>query len=118
MKMRRGSSRWGAQPQLWSSFKDGWPNCARSGCNEFPSPEHGTVTTGDWLPSEPAILREALAAQVASPVRWQQGVRTLIGAGARQLVEIGSGDLLTKFGFFIDRRVRHVAMLPAPRPAA
>jgi [acyl-carrier-protein] S-malonyltransferase len=75
-------------------------------------------TTGDWLPTEPARCKDALAAQVAAPVLWSRGIRTLIGGGVRQLIEVGYGDLLTKFGFFIDRSVRHTALVPAPRGSA
>jgi [acyl-carrier-protein] S-malonyltransferase len=69
-------------------------------------------TTGRWLPE--AGLPEALAAQVAAPVHWQQGMRTLIGAGVQTVLELGWGDVLTRFGFFIDRSVRHRALAPLP----
>ena len=73
-------------------------------------------TTGGWLPEAPAARRSALAEQVAQPVQWQQGVRTLIGVGARTLLEVGYGDTLSLFGFFIDRSVRHQALVRTPRP--
>ena len=60
--------------------------------------------SGDWLPSDAALLRQALAKHLSHPVRWQQSVRTMIAAGCSQFYEIGYGDTLTKFGFFIDRR--------------
>lgn len=75
-------------------------------------------TTGEWLPTDPARCKDALAAQVAAPVRWSRGIRTLIGSGVRQAVEVGYGDLLTKFGFFIDRSARHTALVPSPRGSA
>lgn len=72
-------------------------------------------TTGDWLPDEEATRKAALARHVASPVLWQQGIRTIAKSGATCIVEIGYGDLLTKYGFFIDRSLRHVATAPCPR---
>jgi [acyl-carrier-protein] S-malonyltransferase len=74
-------------------------------------------TTGAWLPEDPAARRSALARQVAAPVRWHEGVRTLIGHGARELLEVGYGDVLTRFGFFVDRSVAHRAIAAPPRPA-
>jgi len=75
-------------------------------------------TTGDWLPPGGASLRASLARQVASPVLWQQGVRTMASFGIKNFVETGYGEVLTKFGFFIDRSVRHIACAPPPRGAA
>ncbi|MGF1528567.1 MAG: ACP S-malonyltransferase [Candidatus Competibacterales bacterium] len=69
--------------------------------------------TGDFLPQSPSPAQ--LAAQVAAPVRWMQGIRRLVAAGARSIVELGYGDTLTRFGFFIDRSVRHRALLPPVR---
>ncbi|MEM6477868.1 MAG: ACP S-malonyltransferase [Pseudomonadota bacterium] len=56
-----------------------------------------------------------LARQVAEPVLWQGCVRALISLGATQVIEMGHGNILTKFGFFIDRSVKHVAVSPPPR---
>lgn len=71
--------------------------------------------TGDFL--EVPLDRARLAAQVAAPVKWMQGVRALIEAGATEMIEVGYGDVLTRFGFFINRRVRHTALHPMPRVA-
>ena len=74
--------------------------------------------TGGWLPdpiAEAAAFRRAVARQVAAPVRWADGVRTLKAAGVRRCVEIGYSDLLTKFGFFVDRELVHEAVSPPPR---
>lgn len=69
--------------------------------------------TGGTLPSDPRLLRDALAAHVRSPVRWEACVRTLIAeTGADTFAEVGHGDMLSKFGFFIDRGKKHV---PAAR---
>jgi [acyl-carrier-protein] S-malonyltransferase len=73
-------------------------------------------TSGDWLALDrPEALLDALARQVAQPVLWQQGLRTLLRAGAVRCLECGWGDVLTRFGFFIDRSVRHEAVAPLPR---
>ncbi len=72
-------------------------------------------TSGRWLPAQG--LTQALAVQVAVPVRWQQGVRNLVALGVHTCLELGYGDLLTRFGFFIDRSVRHQALVPSPRTA-
>lgn len=65
--------------------------------------------TGQLLPENLPALRRQLARQIAAPVRWQQGIETLIRLGCKQFVEIGYGNMLTKFGFFIDRSCRHTA---------
>jgi [acyl-carrier-protein] S-malonyltransferase len=65
--------------------------------------------TGQLLPENLPALRRQLARQITAPVRWQQGIETLIRLGCKQFVEIGYGNMLTKFGFFIDRSCRHTA---------
>ena len=42
-----------------------------------------------------AGLRDRLRRQLASPVQWQDCVRTLLGLGAEALVEVGPGSVLT-----------------------
>jgi [acyl-carrier-protein] S-malonyltransferase len=63
--------------------------------------------TGYFLPEDPDAVREALVAQMTHPVRWEMGIRTLLESGFREFIEIGHGRVLTKYGFFIDRRARH-----------
>jgi [acyl-carrier-protein] S-malonyltransferase len=72
-------------------------------------------TTGGWLPEDNAARRTALARHVASAVLWRQGIETLAAFGVHNFVEVGSGDMLTKYGFFIDRSRCHLAVAPAPR---
>lgn len=60
--------------------------------------------TGDWLPTEAAPLRQHLARHISHSVRWETGMKRLIASGCSELVEIGHGNHLTKFGFFIDRQ--------------
>jgi [acyl-carrier-protein] S-malonyltransferase len=40
-------------------------------------------------------VREALIAQIASPVRWVDCVETLVGAGCSEFLELGSGRVLS-----------------------
>jgi [acyl-carrier-protein] S-malonyltransferase len=46
------------------------------------------VTTGDGV-------REALIAQIASPVRWVECVQTLVGEGCTNAIELGPGRVLS-----------------------
>ncbi len=68
--------------------------------------------TGDWLPQDPVELHASLARHLVQPVRWERGIERLIRAGATRLIEVGYGDMLTKFGFFIDRSVECRTYLP------
>ena len=66
--------------------------------------------TGNWLPRETEELRDALADHVVRPVRWMACVQTMVAHGAEMVAEVGHGNVLTKFGFFIDRSIRHVTI--------
>jgi [acyl-carrier-protein] S-malonyltransferase len=65
--------------------------------------------SGGWLPAERPALDQQLARHLDHPVLWEQGIKGLLAKGARRFVEIGYGNVLTKFGFFIDRSVEHQA---------
>ena len=65
--------------------------------------------TGGWLPDGRPALDTQLARHLDHPVLWEQGIRALLAKGAKRFVEIGYGNVLTKFGFFIDRSVEHQA---------
>jgi [acyl-carrier-protein] S-malonyltransferase len=65
--------------------------------------------TGEWLPADSALAQRELVDHLAHPVLWARCVRTLVAAGSKRYVELGSGNVLTKFGFFIDRSVAHRA---------
>jgi [acyl-carrier-protein] S-malonyltransferase len=60
--------------------------------------------TGDWLPREATALRRQLARHLSHAVLWERGVKTMLAVGCKRFVEIGYGNVLTKFGFFIDRK--------------
>lgn len=68
--------------------------------------------TGEELPREGEELREQLADHLEHPVRWLAGIRRAIALGGERFVEIGAGDVLTRYGLFIDRRKTHVAYSP------
>ena len=61
--------------------------------------------SGDFLPQDPVQMKQRLAEQVASPVQWEKCIQTMCAAGCTELVEVGFGNVLTKFGFFINRKV-------------
>jgi [acyl-carrier-protein] S-malonyltransferase len=65
-------------------------------------------TTGGFLPTAVDSCRRRLADQVSQPVRWSHGIETLVTQGAARFIEVGSGNMLTKFGFFINRNVQHM----------
>lgn len=44
---------------------------------------------------EPEEIRGLLIAQVASPVRWEESVQTMLAAGVKTLVEVGPGTSLS-----------------------
>ncbi|AEA66027.1 ACP S-malonyltransferase [Burkholderia gladioli] len=54
--------------------------------------------TGDCYPAgaDDTAIRALLAKQIVSPVRWVQGVGTLLRAGVGQFTELGPGKVLTK----------------------
>ena len=54
-------------------------------------------------------LRELLAVQLVSPVRWDTGIRSLTEAGATTFIEAGPGEVLTKLMKRIDPSARAVA---------
>jgi [acyl-carrier-protein] S-malonyltransferase len=51
--------------------------------------------TGGYHEADPNRIRELLVEQVTSPVRWEQGVRRLLGDGYGRFVEVGPGRVLT-----------------------
>ena len=51
----------------------------------------------DFYPSDPEAIRDLLCRQIASPVRWVEGVERLYAAGARAFVEVGPKRALKGF---------------------
>jgi [acyl-carrier-protein] S-malonyltransferase len=59
------------------------------------SPEITLVNNVDVrVEREPAAIRDALARQAASPVRWVETVRKMVAMGATHIVECGPGRVL------------------------
>jgi [acyl-carrier-protein] S-malonyltransferase len=74
--------------------------------------------TGDLLPHDPDALAQTLTRHLDHPVRWDQCIRRLIALGVERFVEVGFGNMLTKFGVFIDRSCEFVTydrLLRAPQ---
>lgn len=59
--------------------------------------------------TEPEAIRDALIGQVDHPVRWEDGVRRLLGMGCDTFVEVGPGSALTSFLKRIDPKARGIA---------
>lgn len=65
--------------------------------------------SGEALPSDPVALKRELARQVSVPVQWEKCIQHLCTSGCTEFIEVGYGNVLTKFGFFINRKVTHKA---------
>jgi len=55
-----------------------------------------------------AQLRATLLKQVTAPVLWEKSVRSLIGEGVQEFVEVGPGSVLTGLVGKIDPRAKCV----------
>ncbi|HSD25821.1 MAG TPA: ACP S-malonyltransferase, partial [Vicinamibacteria bacterium] len=53
--------------------------------------------SADFYPSDPEAIKDILCQQIASPVRWVEGVERLYAAGARAFVEAGPKRALKGF---------------------
>ena len=83
---------------------------------ELNRPQIPVLSNVTGKPLDPDSFLSSLSEHLASPVRWQNCIETMITSfDISQCIEIGYGNMLTKFGFFIDRRVKHCAMFPPPR---
>jgi [acyl-carrier-protein] S-malonyltransferase len=65
--------------------------------------------------SRPDQIRASLVKQLYTPVYWAATVRTMIGAGATQIVECGPGKVLTGLNRRIDKN-RDLKMLALEDP--
>jgi [acyl-carrier-protein] S-malonyltransferase len=66
--------------------------------------------SGGFLPAERTALLDALAKHICRPVQWEKGVRYLCESGVTRFIESGIGNTLSKFGFFINRKVDFITM--------
>jgi [acyl-carrier-protein] S-malonyltransferase len=53
--------------------------------------------------TDPEDIRQLLARQLASPVRWTDAVKALVATGIRELIECGPGKVLTGLNKRIER---------------
>lgn len=53
-----------------------------------------------------ADIKKQLVEHLHQPVRWEEGIRHLIKLGVSEFIEVGYGNMLSKFGFFISRDCR------------
>jgi [acyl-carrier-protein] S-malonyltransferase len=58
------------------------------------------------LVDDPAVIRQGLADQIVSCVRWEESVRAMAAAGAQAFVEVGSGKVLTGLLKRIDKELK------------
>ncbi|MCJ8270802.1 MAG: hypothetical protein MJK04_15530, partial [Psychrosphaera sp.] len=63
--------------------------------------------TGLFLPDNVEGIKESLCRHISHPVLWEKGMKHLIAHDCKEFVEVGHGNLLTNFGFFIDRHLDH-----------
>ena len=62
---------------------------------EVGAPATPVVTNVEATPNlDPGRVKELLVKQVTAPVRWEETVRFLAGAGVKRLVEVGPGTVL------------------------
>jgi len=59
--------------------------------------------TGELVSNNPQTLRDNLAEQMYSPVRWENGMRTVFSFDPKRIIEVGFSRTLAGFGLFIDR---------------
>lgn len=72
----------------------------------FAAPHTPVINNADVrAETEPARIRDALARQLHSPVRWADGILEIIGQGATMLLEFGPGRVLTGLNRRIDKTV-------------
>lgn len=57
---------------------------------------------------EPEEIRELIAEQIYRPVRWADSVRFMAGRGARRIVELGPGKVLSGLNRRIDRALTSI----------
>lgn len=82
-------------------------------CNlSLPAAQIVDNVTGDYLTPDPESMVVTLAQHISHPVQWHKGMLLLIGDGVTECVEIGYGNMLTKFGMFINRSIEHRAFFP------
>ncbi len=80
-----------------------------------PAGGHRRLWRGREDPIEPDDIRAGLVKQLYTPVYWAATVRTMIAAGATQIVECGPGKVLTGLNRRVDKN-RDLKMLALEDP--
>ncbi len=62
--------------------------------------------TGRFFSGDVQEIKGQLVKHLTHPVLWQEGIKTLLAEGCLRFVEIGYGNVLSKFGFFISRNAK------------
>ncbi|AEI67137.1 hybrid non-ribosomal peptide synthetase/type I polyketide synthase [Corallococcus macrosporus] len=71
--------------------------------------------TGTWIRPEEAVDPTYWARQMRQPVRFAQGLETLLGDGCSVLLEVGPGTDLTSLARARTRKERHLVVTPSLR---
>jgi [acyl-carrier-protein] S-malonyltransferase len=60
--------------------------------------------------SDPEHIRDKLAQQLFSPVRWVETIQALAGRGISDLIEVGPGKVLSGLNKRIDKKLNSLAV--------
>ncbi|MEM7467409.1 MAG: [acyl-carrier-protein] S-malonyltransferase, partial [Pseudomonadota bacterium] len=63
--------------------------------------------TGLEIADKADALRDTLTQHLTSPVLWSKSIENMIGGGCSEFIELGFGSTLSRFGFFINRKVSY-----------
>jgi [acyl-carrier-protein] S-malonyltransferase len=77
----------------------------------FKRPSFPVVSNVSAQPvTDPVTARRLLEAQLTSPVRWADSIRTMRSNGATKFIELGPGSVLTGLLRRIDREAEGMAI--------
>ena len=80
------------------------------------TPSIPVCAIGQRMHGDAAAIRDAVVAQLSSPVRWTDTVHYLVAQGATRIVECGPGKVLTALNRRIERN-KDIALLAIEDPA-
>lgn len=82
-----------------AAFRECLEEVAFDGEKKFPVLQN---VTGEWAPNDPTLLKDRLAQQICSPVRWESCAKALMDS-SDELCEFGPGHVLCGLNRRIDR---------------
>ncbi len=85
---------------------------------DFADPNTPVISNVEARPYPPGKVKELLAAQITSSVKWTETVRYLMGKGEEDFVEIGPGRVLTGLTRQIRRKAEPLVVEDEPAPPA